>query len=91
MRITLFRSLTLVAMIALGFGVYSSRDLRAAPGQEPARPLEFNRDVRPILAQAPATALQRSPVRRTCGWTLATSSGPSWSPATRRGALCSSA
>ncbi len=52
MRIILFRSLTLVAMITLGVGAYSSRDLRAAPGQEPAQPLEFTRDVRPILAQA---------------------------------------
>ena len=69
MRMTLRRSLMLFAVLAVGLGGYLSRDLRAAPVQEPAQPVEFNRDIRPILAEAcfachgPAEATRQADLR----------------------------
>ena len=52
MRKTLFRALIALAALAVGLGGYLAGDLRAAPAQEPAQPLELNRDIRPILAES---------------------------------------
>ena len=69
MRMTLRRSLMLFAVLAVVLGGYLSRDLRAAPVQEAAQPVEFNRDIRPILAEAcfachgPAEATRQADLR----------------------------
>ncbi len=52
MRLTLRRSLLLVAVLAWAFGGHLSRELGAASRQGAAQPVEFNRDVRPILSDA---------------------------------------
>ncbi len=72
MRTTLLRSLTLFALLALVLGGHGSRDLRAAPVQEPAQPLEFNRDVRPILAEACGACHGASEITRQAGLRLDT-------------------
>ena len=47
-----FRALIPLAVLAIGFGGYLSGHLGTASAQEPSEPLEFNRDVRPILNQS---------------------------------------
>ncbi len=47
-----FRALIPLAVLAIGFGGYLSGHLGAASAQEPADPLEFNRDIRPILTES---------------------------------------
>ena len=49
---TLRRCPTLLVAFGLVLGGSLSHDLRAASAQAPAQPVEFNRDVRPILAEA---------------------------------------
>ena len=51
MRYTLRRALAPFAVLAVVTGAYLSGAVRAAPAQGPAQPLEFNRDIRPILAE----------------------------------------
>ena len=69
MRMSLRRSLLLFAIFALVLGGYLARDLRAAPVQGSAQPLEFNRDIRPILNEAcvvchgPAEATRQADLR----------------------------
>ena len=50
MRMKRRRTLLLFAVLAVASGAYLSGAVRAAPAQNPAQPLEFNRDIRPILA-----------------------------------------
>ncbi len=52
MRYTLRRALAPFAVLAVVTGAYLSGAVRAAPAQGPAQPLEFNRDIRPILAES---------------------------------------
>ena len=52
MNITLRRAVLLFAVLAVVPAGYLNSDLRAAPAQEPAQPLEFNRDIRSILARS---------------------------------------
>ena len=52
MRKTPFRALIPLAVLALGFGGYLSGPPATASAQAPAQPLEFNRDIRPILAES---------------------------------------
>ena len=52
MRMRLSRSLILFAVLALVPAGDLSRVLRAASVQDSAQPVEFNRDIRPILAEA---------------------------------------
>ena len=47
---TLRRTLVPFAVLAVVSGAYLSGAVRAAPAQNAAQPLEFNRDIRPILA-----------------------------------------
>ena len=69
MRMTLRRSLLPFAILALVLGGYLSRDLRAVPVQGSAQPVEFNRDIRPILTEAcvachgPAEATRQADLR----------------------------
>ena len=69
MRMTLRRTLMLFAVLALVLGWNQSRDLRAAAVQESAQPVEFNRDIWPILAEAcfachgPAEATRQADLR----------------------------
>ena len=49
---TLRRTLVPFAVLAVVSGAYLSGAVRAAPAQNPAQPLEFNRDIRPILAES---------------------------------------
>ena len=66
---TFRRSLLLFAVLALVLGWNQSRDLRAAAGQAPTQPVEFNRDIRPVLAEAcfachgPAEATRQADLR----------------------------
>jgi mono/diheme cytochrome c family protein len=52
MKMNLRRAVLLFAVLAVVPVGYLSSDLRAAPAQEPAQPLEFNRDIQPILARS---------------------------------------
>ena len=52
MRMTLRPTLILFAVLALVLGGSGSRELDAASVQGSAEPVEFNRDVRPILSDA---------------------------------------
>ena len=52
MRYTLRRALAPFAVLAVASGAYLTGAVRAAPAQGPAQPLEFNRDIRPILAES---------------------------------------
>ena len=49
---TPLRALIPLAVLAAGLGGHFSGGPAAAAAQEPAQPLEFNRDVRPILAES---------------------------------------
>ena len=49
---TLRRTLVPFAALAVVSGAYLSGAVRAAPAQNPAQPLDFNRDIRPILAES---------------------------------------
>ncbi len=50
MRMNRRRTLLLLVVLAVASGAYLTGAVRAAPAQNPAQPLEFNRDIRPILA-----------------------------------------
>ena len=50
MRMNRRRTLLLLVVLAAASGAYLSGAVRAAPAQNPAQPVEFNRDIRPILA-----------------------------------------
>ena len=69
MSMTLRRAPILFAVLALVLGAYLSRDLRAAPVQAPAQPVEFNRDILPMLSEAcfachgPAEATRQADLR----------------------------
>jgi len=69
MRMTLRRASMLVAVPALVLGGYLSHDLGAAPVQEPAQLVEFDRDIRPLLSEAcvachgPAEATRQADLR----------------------------
>ena len=52
MRKTRFGALTPLVVLAVGLGGYLSIGVAAAAAQEPAQPLEFHRDIRPILAES---------------------------------------
>ena len=52
MRKTRFGALIPLVVLAVGLGGYLSSDLGAARAQEPVQPLEFNRDIRPILSES---------------------------------------
>ena len=47
-----FRVVIPLAVLAIGFGGYFSGPPATASAQEPAAPLEFNRDIRPILNES---------------------------------------
>ena len=69
MSMTLRRAPILFAVLALVLGAYLSRDLRAAPVQAPAQPVEFNREILPMLSEAcfachgPAEATRQADLR----------------------------
>ena len=69
MSMTLRRAPILFAVFALVIGGYLSRGLRAAPVQGATQPIEFNRDIRPILNEAcvachgPAEATRQADLR----------------------------
>ena len=52
MRKTRFGALTPLVVLAIGLGGYLSGGVATAAAQEPAQPLEFHRDIRPILAES---------------------------------------
>ena len=69
MTMTLRRAPILFAVLALVLGGYLSQDLGAAPVQGSAQHVEFNRDIRPILAETcvachgPAEATRQAGLR----------------------------
>ena len=52
MRKTRFGALTPLVVLAIGFGGYLAIGVATAAAQEPSQPLEFHRDIRPILAES---------------------------------------
>ena len=52
MKTTPRRAVLLFAVLAVVPAAYLGSALHAAPAQEPAEPLEFNRDIRPILTRS---------------------------------------
>ena len=76
MRMTLPRSLLLASVLAVMLGGYPAGQRGAVVAQEPAPPVEFNRDVRPILSDNCFSCHGPNAASRQAGLRLDVAEGP---------------